>query len=46
MSEKDIQLLKQLGSGQHLSNKNLERASAILYMLTLEFKNRVKEDVI
>lgn len=38
----DIEILKQLLYGNHLSQKELERAIKVLYLLDIELKNRFK----
>ena len=39
--EEDLEILRQLYNGNHLSDLELERANKLLYLLKVELKNRV-----
>lgn len=39
---KDIEILQQLLNGNHLDDKELERASKLIYLLDVEIKSRVR----
>ena len=41
-NKKDIEILKALYYGNHLNEKEKERALKLLYLLNVEIKNRVK----
>ena len=38
---KDIEILNQLLNGNHLEDKELERATKLIYLLDIEIKRRV-----
>ena len=39
----DIEVIKQLMRGNHLSNKELDQAEILIYRLTIEHKGRARE---
>jgi|TARA_R100000093_G_scaffold70867_3_gene45051 hypothetical protein len=41
-TQEDIQILSQLLSGNHLNDKEIERAMKLIFMLNQEIKRRVK----
>lgn len=38
---KDIEILKQLLNGQHLNEKELQRAKQLLHLMNIDIKNRI-----
>ena len=41
----DLDILKQLYNGNHLEDKELERALKLIYLLDIELKSRFKRGV-
>ena len=41
-TETDIELLRALLNGNHLSDDELERASKLLFLMKVEIKSRIK----